>query len=41
LPITTDAAKPITFILFAMPRPVTVFTGQWADLPLEMLAPLV
>jgi len=24
-----------------MPRPVTLFTGQWADLPLEQLAPLV
>lgn len=24
-----------------MPRPVTLFTGQWADLPLEELAPLV
>ncbi len=24
-----------------MPRPVTLFTGQWADLPLERLAPLV
>ena len=24
-----------------MPRPVTLFTGQWADLPLETLAPLV
>jgi sugar phosphate isomerase/epimerase len=24
-----------------MPRPVTLFTGQWADLPLEKLAPLV
>ncbi len=23
-----------------MPRPVTLFTGQWADLPLEDLAPL-
>lgn len=23
-----------------MPRPVTLFTGQWADLPLEELAPL-
>jgi sugar phosphate isomerase/epimerase len=23
-----------------MPRPVTLFTGQWADLPLEQLAPL-
>jgi sugar phosphate isomerase/epimerase len=23
-----------------MPRPVTLFTGQWADLPLEKLAPL-
>lgn len=23
-----------------MPRPVTLFTGQWADLPLETLAPL-
>jgi sugar phosphate isomerase/epimerase len=22
-----------------MPRPVTLFTGQWADLPLEVLAP--
>src|SRR5262245_34469183 len=22
-----------------MPRPVTLFTGQWADLPLEELAP--
>src|SRR5262245_25518007 len=22
----------------AMPRPVTLFTGQWADLPLEVLA---
>ena len=21
-----------------MPRPVTLFTGQWADLPLETLA---
>src|SRR3954468_22483606 len=24
-----------------MPRPVTLFTGQWADLPLSELAPLV
>ena len=24
-----------------MPRPVTLFTGQWADLPLDQLAPLV
>ena len=24
----------------AMPRPVTLFTGQWADLPLDQLAPL-
>ena len=24
-----------------MPRPVTLFTGQWADLPLADLAPLV
>ena len=24
-----------------MPRPVTLFTGQWADLPLATLAPLV
>jgi sugar phosphate isomerase/epimerase len=24
-----------------MPRPVTLFTGQWADLPLAKLAPLV
>ena len=24
-----------------MPRPVTLFTGQWADLPLTKLAPLV
>src|SRR6187399_1164353 len=24
-----------------MPRTVTLFTGQWADLPLEKLAPLV
>ena len=24
-----------------MPRPITLFTGQWADLPLEQLAPLV
>jgi sugar phosphate isomerase/epimerase len=24
-----------------MPRPLTLFTGQWADLPLEELAPLV
>jgi len=24
-----------------MPRPVNLFTGQWADLPLEKLAPLV
>jgi len=24
-----------------MPRPLTLFTGQWADLPLETLAPLV
>src|SRR5947209_3727047 len=23
-----------------MPRPVTLFTGQWAELPLEQLAPL-
>ncbi|CAN5902814.1 hypothetical protein BH24DEI2_BH24DEI2_14670 [soil metagenome] len=23
-----------------MPRPVTLFTGQWADLPLTELAPL-
>ncbi len=23
-----------------MPRPITLFTGQWADLPLEQLAPL-
>ena len=23
-----------------MPRPVTLFTGQWADLPLEKLAPM-
>lgn len=23
-----------------MPRPVTLFTGQWADLPLSELAPL-
>ncbi|MDR2673883.1 MAG: sugar phosphate isomerase/epimerase [Opitutaceae bacterium] len=23
-----------------MPRPVTLFTGQWADIPLEKLAPL-
>ena len=23
-----------------MARPVTLFTGQWADLPLEELAPL-
>ncbi|HEX6290447.1 MAG TPA: TIM barrel protein, partial [Herpetosiphonaceae bacterium] len=22
-----------------MPRPITLFTGQWADLPLEQLAP--
>ena len=25
---------------FTMSRPVTLFTGQWADLPLEKLAPL-
>ena len=24
-----------------MPRPITLFTGQWADLPLSKLAPLV
>src|SRR4051812_33708551 len=24
-----------------MPRPVTLFTGQWADLPLGKLAPMV
>jgi sugar phosphate isomerase/epimerase len=24
-----------------MPRPITLFTGQWADLPLRKLAPLV
>ncbi|MDR2981441.1 MAG: sugar phosphate isomerase/epimerase [Puniceicoccales bacterium] len=24
-----------------MPRPVTIFTGQWADLPLETLAPKI
>ena len=24
-----------------MPRPVTLFTGQWADLPLAKLLPLV
>ena len=24
-----------------MPRPITLFTGQWADLPLAKLAPLV
>ena len=24
-----------------MPRPLTLFTGQWADLPLADLAPLV
>ncbi len=24
-----------------MPRPITLFTGQWADLPLAQLAPLV
>ena len=23
-----------------MPRPITLFTGQWADLPLAKLAPL-
>ena len=23
-----------------MPRPVTLFTGQWADLPLATLAPM-
>lgn len=23
-----------------MTRPVTLFTGQWADMPLEELAPL-
>jgi hypothetical protein len=23
-----------------VPRPVTLFTGQWADLPIEELAPL-
>ena len=23
-----------------MPRPITLFTGQWADLPLKALAPL-
>ena len=23
-----------------MPRAITLFTGQWADLPLEQLAPL-
>ena len=23
-----------------MPRPITLFTGQWADLPLTKLAPL-
>lgn len=23
-----------------MARPVTLFTGQWADMPLEELAPL-
>jgi len=23
-----------------MPRPITLFTGQWADLPLAELAPL-
>ena len=27
--------------LFDMPRPVTLFTGQWADLPLVELLPLV
>ncbi len=26
--------------MLAMPRPVTLFTGQWADLPLHELAPL-
>ena len=31
---------PETLILTAMPRPVTLFTGQWADLPLAKLAPL-
>lgn len=24
-----------------MPRSITLFTGQWADLPLEKLAPMV
>src|SRR5471030_812924 len=28
-------------ICFLMSRPCTLFTGQWADLPLEKLAPLV
>ena len=23
-----------------MPRPITLFTGQWADLPLAQLVPL-
>ena len=33
---------PFSFFLFnwRMPRPVTLFTGQWADLPLAKLAPM-
>ena len=31
---------PETLTLTAMPRPVTLFTGQWADLPLVKLASL-
>lgn len=33
--------RPPSPLFNAMPRPVTLFTGQWADLPLHQLAPLV
>jgi L-glyceraldehyde 3-phosphate reductase len=39
LPTDSRAVKSGVF-LSTMPRPVTLFTGQWADLPLEKLAPL-
>lgn len=29
------------FLIEGMPRPVTLFTGQWADLPLATLAPQI
>jgi sugar phosphate isomerase/epimerase len=35
-----DAGEISRAKLIRMPRPVTLFTGQWADLPLHELAPL-